>query len=110
MQDRKTFRLAAGILGGIAMLEGIFVIPPMIERPQRFFSMLGFLGAKHPPTPLGWTLGLIVAILFVLFSCRLPSVRVNLIRPSLLKLVAVALANIDEIIAAIKKYGPQPRS
>ena len=91
-------RIAGGILGGITFFEGIFVIPPWVGQPHRFLATLGFLGDKHPPTPLGWTLGLIVAALFILFSCRLPSVRANLIQPSLLKLVAVALAVVAGIL------------
>ena len=98
MEEPKAIRVAAGILGAITFFEGIFVIPPLLEKPHKFLVHLGFLAGPHLPTALGWALGFAVALAFIAFSCRLPSVRANLFRPSWLKLIAIGLAVVAGIL------------
>ena len=45
-----------------------------------------------PVHPLGWIGATVVAIVFTLLAARLPSVRANLLKPSVLKLLALAVA------------------
>lgn len=81
---------AAVILSGITLAEGLWLAINLLHSPRRFFRFAGF-----PPAgtgAFGWLLALVVAVLFVWYATKLPSVRDNLFRPSLLKVVAVLLA------------------
>jgi membrane protease YdiL (CAAX protease family) len=81
---------AAIILSGIILAEGVWLAINLLHSPSRFFRYAGF-----PPTGTGalaWILALVVAFLFVWYTAKLPSVRDNLFRPSLLKILAVLLA------------------
>jgi CAAX protease family protein len=83
-------RKAAVILACIAFVESAWVVVQMVSSsPGRLFRYLGFGG---PAFPLGWILAAAVAVLWVGFAARLPSVRRNLVKPSWLKLLALVLA------------------
>jgi membrane protease YdiL (CAAX protease family) len=83
-------RKAAVILACIAIAESAWVAAQMVSSsPGRLFRYLGFGG---PAFPLGWILAAAVAMLWVGVAARLPSVRRNLVMPSWLKLLALALA------------------
>ncbi len=88
----KTEKKAALILGAIALFEGGFVILNFLQNGQKFLSYLGFDFDSKSGTLFGWLLALIVTAGFVLLSLRLPSVRANLFRPSVLKLLALVVA------------------
>ncbi|MDQ6788041.1 MAG: CPBP family intramembrane metalloprotease [Acidobacteriota bacterium] len=90
-ETRKSEIKAALILAALAVFEGIFVILNFLQNGQKFVVYLGF-SADKSGTVLGWIFALVVTLVFVLLSIRLPSVRANLFRPSWLKLLAVAVA------------------
>ena len=82
---------AGWILAAIAALEGAWVALNFSINPRGFATFLGFVpGAMGAAS--GWILALLVALAYVAASCRLPSVRANLFRPSGLKAIALALA------------------
>jgi|SRR5579884_3332930 len=85
--DRK----AAAILTMIAVIEGAWVGLNIFANPERFLRFTGF---RDLPTAglLGWTLAFFCAAVFVGYAVRFPSVRQNMLRPSLLKLIAVLVA------------------
>ena len=83
--------LSAWILAGVAALEGAWVILNFAHNPTRFVAYLGFTPATIG-TVAGWVLAAAVAGVFVWYSARLASVRTNLLRPSFLKLLALAVA------------------
>ena len=87
-----SIRKAAIILAVITAIEGFFVFPPLVGNPVKFLVKFGLLPGPHLSPPLGWVLALLVAALFIWHSFRLPSVRENILRPSWLKLLAIALA------------------
>lgn len=84
-------RTAALILAGIAVSEGSAVVWMAAPNGVRFVGYLGF-GAGRSGAAAGWIAAVVVTILFVGFAARLPSVRMNLWHPSLLKLLAIAVA------------------
>jgi uncharacterized protein len=84
-------RKAGIILAVIAASEGCWLVFTAWGNPARFLVYTGFYPSRA--TALGWTLGLVVAFAFTFYAAlRLPSVRANLFRPSVLKLFAVAVA------------------
>jgi len=83
---------AAGILGGIVVFEGFFVVWQAWGDVAGYLRWLGFLPGRHWPQPVGYATAAVVAIGFVALSARLPSVRENLIRPSWLKVLAIGVA------------------
>ena len=92
MADTNRGDLKAGlILGTIAAVEGVFVVINYIRNGPRFVGYLGFSSDKAAPV-LGWVLAVVITAVFVWLSLRLPSVRENLVRPSVLKAIAVLLA------------------
>lgn len=83
-------RKAALILSGIALAEGLWLVINLQHDPHRFLRYAGF-----PPAGtgvFGWLLAFVVAFAFVSYAAKLPSVRANLFRPSLLKVLAVLVA------------------
>src|ERR1700737_3566863 len=82
---------AALILTGIAASEGTWIYFNIAGRAMRFWRYTGFLNPEQAGL-LGWCLALGVAALFAWRAAQLPSVRENLFRPSLLKLLAVLVA------------------
>jgi membrane protease YdiL (CAAX protease family) len=88
----KQEKKAAIILAGIAGFEGVFVVINFITGGMKFVRFLGF-GSDDPATVLGWVLAVGVTVVFVALSAvRLPSVRENMLRPSVLKVLAILLA------------------
>jgi membrane protease YdiL (CAAX protease family) len=87
----KDSRKAAIILGFFFAIEGAWVALNASANLSRFLIVLGFapgqLGA-----PAGWGLATVVTILFVHRSAGLPSVRANLFKLSLLKVLAILMA------------------
>jgi membrane protease YdiL (CAAX protease family) len=83
-------RKAGIILAVIAVSEGCWLFFTAWGNLGRFLVYTGFYPSRA--TALGWTLGLAAAFLFTFYAARLPSVRANLFRPSVLKLLAVAVA------------------
>src|SRR5450755_5039559 len=98
---RNPERMSAWILAGIAATEGAWVVINFAHSPSGFLKYAGF-AAGETGTIAGWALATVVVGLFVWFSARLPSVRANLLRPSFLKVlglaVAVAAGFLEEII------------
>jgi membrane protease YdiL (CAAX protease family) len=84
-------RKAALILLGIVGTEGTYVFLSFYYSGLRFFRYLGFAVGRNGSTA-GWFLALIVTSTFVAASTRLPSVRANLLRPSMLKFLGLAVA------------------
>lgn|ERR1700687_2078855 len=83
---------AALILAGIAASEGTWIYFNIAGgRAMRFWQYTGFLNPDQAGL-LGWCLALVVAALFTWRAAQLPSVRENLLRPSLLKLLALLVA------------------
>ncbi len=81
------------ILSGVILFEGFFVLRLAFPAPRAYLTWLGFLPGRHTPSVYGYPAALLVAALFIAASAyRLPSVRANLIRPSWLKLLSIALA------------------
>ena len=83
-------RKAAMILIGIATTEGTWVAANLWAGTARFLAYTGFSPGGAPL--LGWVLALMTAAMFTAFAARLPSVRANLLTPSLLKLLGLAVA------------------
>ena len=84
-------RRAAKILFGITVLEGGWVAANWIRHGARFFWYLGFVHGRSG-TWWGWLTAIIVAVLYVGYCLRFPSVRDNLFRRSRLKGLALAAA------------------
>lgn len=82
---------AAIILAAIAASEGFWLFWNLHINAGRFMRYAGFYSLRSPGI-LGWFLALLVAASFMIVSSRLASVRANLFRPSLLKLLAVGVA------------------
>jgi hypothetical protein len=79
------------ILAIITAIEGGWVVMNLQISGWRFVRYLGFAPGLTGK-PAGWIGAALATLIFVAFSLRLPSVRENLFRPSLLKLLAIALA------------------
>lgn len=90
-ETKHTERQAALILAAIAAIEGTFVLLNWLRNGQRFVAYLGF-GVGKSGTLGGWVLALVTTVLFVALSIRLPSVRANLLRPTWLKALGLAVA------------------
>lgn len=82
---------AALILASIAIAEGTFVVLGAWRAPLRYLAFLGFAPGRFG-SPAGWAAAAAVVALFVALAARLPSVRCNLVRPSTLKLLGLAVA------------------
>lgn len=89
------------ILAGIAASEGTWLYFNIAGRATRFWRYTGFRNPDQAGV-LGWCLALMVAALFTWRAAKLPSVRENLLCPSLLKvlgvLVAIASGFCEEVI------------
>ena len=82
---------SAIILGSAAVVEAPWTVVNLSANGGRFVRYLGF--APHRSGSLvSWIAGALVVGLFVALALRLPSVREQLLRPSLLKLLAIAVA------------------
>src|SRR5690242_13451515 len=86
-----TERKAAFILAGIAISESVAVTFMASANPRGFLRYCGFAPGRSG-TVAGWLAAGVVIAVFVSASVRLPSVRANLWRPSMLKLLAIAVA------------------
>lgn len=84
--EKKT----AIILAVIALSEGYWVFVNVRHNPGGFLRYTGF--ASNHAGMIGWILGVVVALAFVALASRFPSVRNNLFRASLLKILALAVA------------------
>jgi membrane protease YdiL (CAAX protease family) len=84
-------RKSAIILGSFAAIECSWVAVNLYFNGWRFVRYLGFAPGLTGGWA-GWLAAAAVVAIFVGYSRRLPSVRENLLRPSFLKLVALALA------------------
>jgi membrane protease YdiL (CAAX protease family) len=82
---------SALILGVIVVTEGAWCVVNWAWSGWRFVHYLGF-APNRAGAAMGWAAALLVVLIFVALACRLPSVRANLIRPSLLKLLALGVA------------------
>jgi membrane protease YdiL (CAAX protease family) len=80
---------AALILAVIAGVEGLWCAMNA-RNPGKFLAYMGFSGARAPLA--GWIVAAAVFLTFMALAARLPSVRANLVEPSLLKLLALAVA------------------
>ena len=79
------------ILAIITAIEGGWILMNLEVNGWRFIRYLGFApGLMGNLT--GWIAAVFTTGIFVTFALRLPSVRANLLRPSLLKIIAIALA------------------
>ena len=83
--------MSAWILAGIAATEGTWVAINFARSPSGFLNYAGF-AAGEDGSIAGWALAAVIVSLFVWFSSRLPSVRANLLRPSFLKVLGLAVA------------------
>jgi hypothetical protein len=90
-------RRAAWILAGITAVEGLWVAMNFWINPHAFVAFLGFVPGVMAHVA-AWILAIGVAMAYIGASTRLPSVRANLIRPSGLKALALALAVVSGIL------------
>lgn len=88
------------ILGIITALEAGWVLMNLQISGWRFIRYLGFVPGMAGNLA-GWIAAVFATIIFVAFALRLPSVRENLFRPSLLKLLAIALAIASGILEEV---------
>jgi membrane protease YdiL (CAAX protease family) len=88
---RADERKSAVILFAIAAVEGAWCVANMQAHPLKFMRYTGFIGDANAG-PLGWSLALAAAVLFVASAVRLPSVRANLLAVSRLKVLGLAVA------------------
>ncbi len=79
------------ILAILVAIEGGWVLMNLQISGWRFVRYLGFAPGLTG-RPAGWIGAALVTLIFVALSLRLPSVRENLFRPTLLKLLGIALA------------------
>lgn len=79
------------ILGIFTAIEGGWVVMNLQISGWRFVRYLGFAPGMSG-NPAGWIGAFFATVISVAFALRLPSVRENLFRPTLLKLLAIALA------------------
>jgi membrane protease YdiL (CAAX protease family) len=84
-------RKSALILGFIIICEGWWFVLNLWFNGARLFHYLGFAPGRAG-TAVGWVAATVVVLIFVGVACRLPSVRANLVRPSLLKVLALGVA------------------
>jgi membrane protease YdiL (CAAX protease family) len=91
LRGHASERKSAWILGGIAAVEGVWIFLNFVHNPGGFLRYTGFAPGQDGTT-VGWLLAAVVAGLFVWQSVRLPSVRANLLRPSFLKILGLAVA------------------
>jgi uncharacterized protein len=100
-ETKATERKSALILAAIAAIEGTFVLLNWLNNGQMFLAYLGFSAGKSG-TLWGWIVALVVTVLFVALSVRLPSVRANMLRPTWLKalglVVAVSAGILEELV------------
>lgn len=87
----KHEKKAAVILAAIAGFEGVFVVLNLVSGGGKFVRFLGFAGDESA-SALGWVFAAFTAALFIFASLRLPSVRENMFRPGILKVLAIVLA------------------
>jgi hypothetical protein len=87
----KSERKSAIILALIAGIEGAWVLLNLWLNGWRFVRYLGF-GRGLGGDLVGWIAAVFVVVIFTGSAMRLPSVRQHLLRPSLLKLLALAVA------------------
>jgi membrane protease YdiL (CAAX protease family) len=90
-KQRDPERLSARILASIAAIEGLWVVLNFAQNPAGFMRYIGFAPGRAGAVE-GWLLAGIVTAAFVWQSARLPSVRANLVRPSFLKFLGLAVA------------------
>jgi hypothetical protein len=88
------------ILGIITVVEAGWVLMNLQISGWRFLRYLGFAPGLTG-NPAGWIAAAVATVVFVTFALRLPSVRENLFRPSLLKLLAIALAIASGILEEV---------
>ena len=86
----STERKAALILFGSALTEGAWVVLNVWANPSGFVRYLGV--SRAVAEPLAWTLAAGTIVAFTSFASRLPSVRANLLKPSWLKVLSLAVA------------------
>ena len=88
------------ILGLITAVEGAWVLINLQVSGWRFIRYLGFAPGMAGNLA-GWIAALLATVIFVALALRLPSVRENLFRPSLLKSLAIALAIVAGILEEV---------
>ena len=99
----KQQALKAGLLlGGMTLFMSFFLLMWSIPDPARFFNHIGF-NETAGKIPLAWILATIIAIGYIIYtSCMLPTVRHNLFRFNLLKVIgifsAIASGMIEEMV------------
>jgi hypothetical protein len=79
------------ILAVLTAIEGGWVVTNLQASGWRFVRYLGFADGMTG-NPAGWVAAFFATVIFVALALRLRSVRQNLFRPSLLKLLAIGLA------------------
>jgi hypothetical protein len=85
-------RKAGLILTGLLVFETFILAFYLARGLHHLLVYMGFLAGRHTPRPAGWVAALIVTVGYLALCRRLPSVRAEFIRPSALKLLAIAVA------------------
>ena len=83
-------RKAAWILLAIAIAEGAWCAANLTRGLDPLLAYAGFTRGAAPP--FGWMLAAAATLAFTAFAARLPSVRANMLSPSLLKLLGLSVA------------------
>jgi hypothetical protein len=92
MRTPSDRRKAGLILGGLVLFQCCFLALYLTRGLRHFLIYLGFLAGRHTPRSAGDAAALVVAVAYIALCRRLPSVRAEFVRPSGLKLLAIALA------------------
>ena len=95
-------RRAAAVMLGVTIAEGYWCVINLFPDPRPFIRYVGFASGQSGTLP-SWVLGLAIAAAYIVTGTRLPSVRAHVVRPSLLKflalLMALAAAVLEEVFS-----------
>jgi membrane protease YdiL (CAAX protease family) len=91
LEKQQSFK-AGLLLGGITLFMSFFLLMWSIPDPARFFNHIGFNETARE-VPLAWILATIIAIGYIIYTCyMLPTVRQNLLKFNLLKVIGILAA------------------
>ena len=102
MEKEVSYELKAGLLlGGMSVFTLIFLLILFIPNPADFIFWIGFNETARA-IPLAWVLAVVVAIGYIVYSAfGIPTVRQNLLKFNLLKIVGIFAAFTSGLIEEI---------
>lgn len=96
----NSVRKAAWILVAVIAVEGFWVVLTLVGNPLGFLNYLGFAPGRGGPLT-GWMLAAVVTALYVWAATAIPAIREHLIRPTALKLIAIAAAVMAAVLEEV---------